>query len=163
FMRASGFLFPVFAFFLTASAGAVTVKIGDGVTIGDDDLFVSWSDACTGKTKPDPKGLDISEKNFQYAPRALVATLGTKLRVHNQDKEKHNSFALKNVAFDSGLQKPGSTYEVALAKPGVTKLFCRVHSRMAADVLVLDKPCFRELRGAKAIASFELPPGAGNG
>jgi plastocyanin len=159
-MRASVVLVVVGALFAGVSPAAPplpgSVKLAPGVRLEDEDLFVVWTDSCAAKTRAGGKH-ELVQKNFHYAPRALVALLGDKLLVHNRDEAKHNSFALQNVAFDSGLQKPGTTYEVALGKPGVTKVFCRIHSKMAADVLVLTNPCYRELRGAKALGAFELP------
>jgi plastocyanin len=141
---------------------AGTMKVPDGVKVADDDLFVAWVDVCGSKVKgPD---VELVQNDFMYSPRALVTTVGSKLNVRNGDKAKHNSFALKNVSFDSGLQKPDTTYEVLLDKPGVTKVFCRIHPKMAADVLALPNPCFRKISGANLARGFTLPlPPGGKG
>lgn len=130
-----------------APAGAakleVTVRLPDGVELSDDDVFVAWSDGCTQKAKE--KKVILHQSGNTYQPRALVAQAGQLLAIHNGDKIQHNSFALKAVKFDGGLQKPESTHEVKLDKPGVTKVFCRIHPSMAADVLVLNNKCFSQL------------------
>jgi plastocyanin len=154
------------ALFFTAFTPAAdltgSVKVPEGVKIADDDLFVAWTDVCSSKTKaPD---VELVQNDFMYAPRALVTTVGAKLHVRNGDKAQHNSFALKNVSFDSGLQKPGTTYEVLLDKPGVTKVFCRIHPKMASEVLALPNPCFRKISGADLTKGFTLPlPPGGKG
>jgi plastocyanin len=137
-----------------------SVKVPEGVKIADNDLFVAWTDVCSSKAKtPD---VELVQNEFMYSPRALVTTVGAKLRVRNGDKAQHNSFALKNVSFDSGLQKPGTNYEVPLSKPGVTKVFCRIHPKMAADVLALPNSCFRKISGTDLAGGFKLPvPPAG--
>jgi hypothetical protein len=71
------------------------------------------------------------------------------LAIHNADKIQHNSFSVKAIKFDSGLQKPDSTNGVKLEKPGVTKVFCRIHPSMISEVLVLNNKCFVEMRASE--------------
>lgn len=127
--------------------GKINVPKDAGIENGE--LFVAWTDKCWG-TKPDKKllakKLELVQSGNRYAPKAMVALVGQKLGVHNADKIQHNSFALKSVKFDSGLQKPDSTYDVLLDKPGVTKVFCRIHPSMVGEVLVLPHTCYKELR-----------------
>lgn len=159
-MRASVLLLGLGVFFGLAglaSAGSLKGKVQfpAGTAMTDSDLFVVWTDACSVKAKP-VGAVTLDEKDFHFSPGAVVAQVGQTLRIRNGDKAKHNSFALKNVTFDSGLQKPGMNYEVVLSKPGLTKIFCRIHSKMAAEVLVLNTGCYRELRGGGAGVAFEL-------
>lgn len=146
-----------------AAKVAVKVSVPAEVALKDDELFVVWSDACTAKAAA--KKLTLRQEGSAYKPRALVAQLGQVLAIHNIDKIQHNSFALKSIKFDSGLQKPDSTEEVKLDKSGVTKVFCRIHPTMAADVLVLNNKCFVELAAAdlKAGKGAELEAGGAKG
>ncbi len=161
-MHAIAILPSILGFFSVpaAFAGAplaVSVKVPDSAPVGAKDVFVAWTDVCAQKSKSAKSTVSVAEKDAHYVPPALVAQVGDKLLVNNQDKVKHNSFALKSVNFDSGLQLPGTTYSVPLERPGVTKLFCRIHPKMAADVLVLPNSCFLRLEGTAGLAKFELP------
>ena len=146
-----------------AAKVAVKVSLPAEVALKDDELFVVWSDACTAKAAA--KKLTLRQEGNAYKPRALVAQLGQALVIHNGDQIQHNSFALKAIKFDSGLQKPESNSDVKLDKSGVTKVFCRIHPTMTADVLVLNNKCFVELNAAdlKAGKGAELEAGGGKG
>ena len=121
-----------------------------------------WTEHCSQK-KMGKNFLELVQKDFRYEPSSLVAVKGERLRVRNEDKAQHNSFALQRVGFDSGLQKTGTKYDVELTNPGLTKVFCRIHPKMVADVLVLPSPCYVEIHGEKEMASFSLPaPPKGN-
>jgi len=133
-----------------------SVHYSGDIGLSSADLFVVWSDSCSAAAKKGPD-VELVQNDFHYGPHALVTTTGAKLRVHNGDKAQHNSFALNNVSFDSGLQKPGTTYEVKLNQPGITKVFCRIHPSMEADVLVLTNPCYKEISGNALAGEFDLP------
>lgn len=132
------------------------------LSLGEEDVFVAWADSCGLRAKKgQPEKIDLDEIKTTYTPRVIVAQVGQTLRVRNQDKIKHNSFALKVLEFDSGLQKPGSDYEVKLSKPGLTKVFCRIHPSMVSDVLVLNNLCFKRVSGA-GLGEISVP-GASRG
>ncbi|MGZ3728450.1 MAG: cupredoxin domain-containing protein [Bdellovibrionota bacterium] len=133
-----------------------SVHYSGDIGLSSSDLFVVWSDSCSRPAKTGPD-VELVQNDFHYVPHALVTTTGAKLKVHNGDKAKHNSFALNNVSFDSGLQKPGTTYDVKLSQAGITKVFCRIHPSMEADVLVLTNPCYKEIPGNALAGEFELP------
>lgn len=133
----------------------VSVKLPGDLKLTDEDIFVAWVDDCRSSVK-DVKSPVIVEEKFIFSPRALVAKEGQTLRIVNKDQVQHNSFALKTLAFDSGLQKPGSSHGVKLAKPGVTKIFCRIHPKMSAEVLVLKKSSCHRVGNATELAEKKL-------
>lgn len=125
----------------------VKIQLGEGVSLHDDEVFVAWNDSCT--LKPKEKKVTLTQSGNRFQPRALVAQVGQVLAIHNADKIQHNSFSVKAIKFDSGLQKPDSINAVKLDKPGVTKVFCRIHPSMISEVLVLDNKCFVEVRASE--------------
>lgn len=167
-MIQSSLLVVLVGFLGAAPAGAAPAKVAvkillaDDVKLGDEDIFVVWNDACT--EKPKEKKVSLRQSGNKYEPRALVAQVGQVLSIHNSDKIKHNSFALKAVKFDSGLQDPDSTNEVKLDKPGVTNVFCRIHPSMVSRVLVLNNKCHvtlkvSDVRSAKGATLDQASPG----
>ena len=65
--------------------------------------------------------------------------LGTKLVFPNEDTVIHNVFSTApGNSFDLGSVKGGETSPpVVLLKPGPVEIFCNIHSKMRADVLVV--------------------------
>jgi len=83
--------------------------------------------------------VEIKQRDKQFAPRVVVVPLGTKLVFPNNDTVIHNVFSTApGNAFDLGSVKGGETSPpVVLLKPGPVEIFCNIHSRMRADVLVV--------------------------
>jgi plastocyanin len=82
---------------------------------------------------------EIKQRDKQFAPRVVVVPLGTKLVFPNNDTVIHNVFSTApGNAFDLGSVKGGETSPpVVLLKPGPVEIFCNIHSKMRADVLVV--------------------------
>ena len=83
--------------------------------------------------------VQIRQRDKQFTPRVAVVPIGTKLLFPNQDTVIHNVFSTAaGNAFDLGSVKGGETSQpVVLLKPGAVEIFCNIHSKMRADVLVV--------------------------
>jgi plastocyanin len=83
--------------------------------------------------------VEIKQRDKQFAPRVTVVPLGTKLVFPNQDTVIHNVFSTApGNSFDLGSVKGGETSPpIVLLKPGPVEIFCNIHSKMRADVLVV--------------------------
>jgi plastocyanin len=83
--------------------------------------------------------VEIKQRDKQFAPRVAVVPLGTKLVFPNQDTVIHNVFSTApGNSFDIGSVKGGETSPpIVLLKPGPVEIFCNIHSKMRADVLVV--------------------------
>jgi len=83
--------------------------------------------------------MEIKQRDKQFAPRVVVVPLGTKLVFPNQDTVIHNVFSTApGNSFDLGSVKGGETSPpIVLLKPGPVEIFCNIHSKMRADVLVV--------------------------
>jgi plastocyanin len=83
--------------------------------------------------------IEVKQRDKQFAPRVLVVPLGTKLVFPNEDTVIHNVFSTApGNSFDLGSVKGGETSPpVVLLKPGPVEIFCNIHSKMRADVLVV--------------------------
>jgi plastocyanin len=83
--------------------------------------------------------VEIKQRDKQFAPRVVVVPLGTKLVFPNQDTVIHNVFSTApGNSFDLGSVKGGETSPpIVLLKPGPVEIFCNIHSKMRADVLVV--------------------------
>ena len=78
-----------------------------------------------------------------FDPHVLVVPVGTRVEFPNKDPFFHNIFSLYDgKRFDLGLYEAGTTRSVLFDRPGVSFLFCNIHSEMSAVVVAVDTPYF---------------------
>jgi hypothetical protein len=102
----------------------------------------------------------LVQKDKSFHPSLLVIPVGGKVEFPNQDPFFHNVFSLfEGKRFDLGLYESGTTRFVQFDKPGISFIFCNIHSQMSAVVIALATPYFAisDSRGELAIPN--VPPG----
>jgi plastocyanin len=110
------------------------VRTNNGQPVGEAYVYVDGlRSSARGHT------VEIKQRDKQFAPRVVVVPLGTKLVFPNQDTVIHNVFSTApGNSFDLGSVKGGETSPpVVLLKPGPVEIYCNIHSKMRADVLVV--------------------------
>ena len=117
-------------------AATVTGKVrtASGQPVGEAYVYLDgMRSSARGQT------VQIRQRDKQFSPRVSVVPIGTKLLFPNQDTVIHNVFSTAaGNAFDLGSVKGGETSPpVVLLKPGPVEIFCNIHSKMRADVLVV--------------------------
>jgi len=82
---------------------------------------------------------EIRQKDKQFVPRTAVVPLGTRVVFPNADSVIHNVFSsTPGSAFDLGSVKGGErSPPVLMTRPGHVEIFCNIHSKMRADILVV--------------------------
>ncbi len=85
-----------------------------------------------------PGELEIKQEDKQFVPRFAAVTRGTKLNFANYDNIFHNVFSVSTGnSFDVGNSRSGEPPRSYVAQaPGVIDIFCNIHSKMSASVLV---------------------------
>src|ERR1700710_2241252 len=83
--------------------------------------------------------VEIAQKDKQFVPAVTVVQRGTKVTFPNFDAVYHNVFSPGPPhAFDLGSYRAGEAPRaVEMTSPGVVELFCNMHSKMHASVLVV--------------------------
>jgi plastocyanin len=117
-------------------SGQVNVKGGK-----PSDVFVYVEDVRA----PLAKGtFQIQQKDKQFQPRVAVVQRGTTLVFPNYDAVFHNVFSVSpGNNFDLGTYQAGEPARSAvMTTPGVVDVFCNLHSRMSASVLVVPSALF---------------------
>lgn len=90
-----------------------------------------------------PAKARIIQRNKRFEPHVLAASVGTTVDFPNLDPIYHNAFSnFDGKVFDLGLYPPGQSRSVRFDRPGITRLFCNIHSAMSAIVVVLATPYF---------------------
>jgi plastocyanin len=102
----------------------------------------------------------LVQRNKSFQPHVLVVPVGASVEFPNQDPFFHNVFSLfEGKRFDLGLYEAGSTRNVVFDKPGISYIFCNIHSEMSAVVIAVSSPYYgiSDVHGRVAIP--QVPPG----
>jgi plastocyanin len=137
----------------TAATASITghVRVGDGVP-NEAFVYLDGPRAIAAH----PPTIEIKQANRQFVPTVAVIPVGGHVLFPNQDTIFHNVFSnTPGDAFDVGPLKSGQTPKpVTLLKPGHVEIFCNIHSKMRADVLVVPNAHWTRVRPD---GSFHLP------
>ena len=110
--------------------------------------------------KRTPKQRVVEQRNKQFSPHLLAIPPGSTVAFPNFDSFYHNVFSLSATQpFDIGLYKDGQSREMKFDKPGLVRLGCNVHAKMAAFVFVVDAPAYVPVEGSKEFNFRSLAPG----
>src|ERR1700691_1439208 len=102
----------------------------------------------------------LVQKNKSFEPRILVVPAGSMVEFPNRDPFFHNVFSLfEGKRFDLGLYEAGSTRNVVFDKPGISYIFCNIHSEMSAVVIAVSSPYYGISDRQGRLAISHVPPG----
>jgi plastocyanin len=103
---------------------------------------------------------EMKQENETFIPHILPITLGSTVEFSNDDPFFHNVFSLSRAAtFDLGRYPRGQARSETFEKPGLVKVYCRIHSQMSATIVVMDHPYFAVPADDGAFALKNVPPG----
>lgn len=104
---------------------------------------------------PPPVQAEMAQKDKTFQPHVLAIPLGSTVSFPNFDPVFHNAFSNFNgQIFDVGLYRPGSSRTVRFELPGVVRVFCNIHPRMSAVIVVLKNRYFGV---STKTGAFEIP------
>ncbi len=130
------------------------------------DNVVLWLTPVGGATVPNfPAATNgnrprLVQKNKSFEPHVLVVPVGASVEFPNRDPFFHNVFSLfEGKRFDLGLYEAGSTRNVVFDKPGISYIFCNIHSEMSAVVIAVSSPYYGMSDRKGHVAISHVPPG----
>jgi plastocyanin len=104
---------------------------------------VIWLDAPNAPHPPQKEKVVLDQRNLEFSPHMLAVRVGTTVDFPNNDRVFHNVFSFRDgKRFDLGLYPVGAVKKVKFEKPGLSRLFCSIHPKMAAYVMSVDTPYF---------------------
>jgi plastocyanin len=131
---------------------------------GDPSDAVVWltplSDLSGVYSAPGQSHLQLVQKNKSFSPHVLVVPVGAPVEFPNRDPFFHNVFSLfEGKRFDLGLYEAGSSRTVVFDRPGISYIFCNIHSEMSAVVVALRTPYYGISDRKGVISIPNVPPG----
>ena len=107
-----------------------------------------------------PDTLDVVINDKVYVPRVLVAPAGSTVRFPNHDPFNHNVFSVSEPnPFDLGLYGRGETRAQVFARPGLVRVYCNVHPRMVAYLVLMANRFYAQPGSDGTFAIDGVPPG----
>jgi plastocyanin len=107
-----------------------------------------------------PVTLDITINDKVYRPRVVVALVGSTVRFPNTDPFDHNVFSASEPnQFDLGLYGRGGAKSRTFTHPGLVRVYCNVHPRMVAYVVVAPNRYYAQPGVDGSFAIENVPPG----
>jgi plastocyanin len=92
---------------------------------------------------PPPSAPTLASKDKRFQPHVVVVPRRSTVVFPNLDKIFHNVFSRSpGNEFDLGLYRGGKSREFQFAAPGLVRIYCNIHSEMAAYVMVLEGAAF---------------------
>ena len=136
----------------------------DGHRVKDASEVVIWLSplgAQVDRPKQDPAHIPaLVQRDKKFHPGLLVIPVGGKVEFPNDDPFFHNVFSLyEGKRFDLGLYESGTTRFVQFDKPGISFIFCNIHSQMNAVVIALATPYYGISDTHGEISIKDVPPG----
>jgi len=138
----------------TSITGKVTVSGGSV-----DDVYVYVENVRMPVTHH--KVVEIKQENRQFNPRVAVVQTGTNLIFPNMDSIYHNVFSNSpRNTFDLGTYQAGEkARSVTVTGPGVVEIYCNIHQKMTAKVLVVPSVLYAKVQPDGTFRINNVPPG----
>jgi plastocyanin len=152
-------LFALSVFPAAARAGIVQgqLKVAGAA---DADRTVVYLEGVPAGAVPDAKLARLSQKGARFSPSLLPVVKGTTVDLTNDDWVSHSVFSKSQPKpFDLGLYSKGERRVVTFDKTGVIEVFCAIHPRMNAVVLVLDNGFYTKPSAEGQFSLGEVPAG----
>ena len=107
------------------------------------------------------KAVEIKQENKQFIPRVQVVPIGTSVSFPNLDPIFHNVFSNSpRNGFDLGSYRAGDqTRSAVFNAPGVVDIYCNIHQRMSAHVLVVPSKLYTRVRPDGSFRLEGVPAG----
>jgi len=93
------------------------------------------------KLRPSAVRVAMAMNSRQFAPHVRVVTPGSAVSYPNEDPFSHNIFSTA-AGFDLGTYGNGTAKAATFNKPGAYAVYCNIHAKMTAYVVVVPTPYY---------------------
>jgi plastocyanin len=133
------------------------VQLTGGGEVGEIYVYVDGLKAPLARGKM----LEIKQQGRQFSPRSAVVQAGTSVTFPNYDSIYHNVFSNSpRNSFDLGAYRAGDKPKaVTLQSAGVVDVFCNMHQKMSARILVVPNSLYTRVRPDGSFKLENVPVG----
>lgn len=130
----------------SGASGRVAIQEKPGETTYDIGNTVVYLTAADGRVlRAPPVKVPIAMNGKEFRPHIRIVTPGSSVEYPNQDPFSHNIFSTApGAAFDLGTYPNGVARAATFKKTGAFPIYCNIHSRMTAYVVVVPTPYFTQ-------------------
>jgi plastocyanin len=141
-------------------AGRIVILEKDNKPSSDLSDAVLYLEAPATATAAQPVTVEIAITDKTYAPHVVVVPVGSTVRFPNHDPFNHNVFSVSEPnSFDLGLYGRGEAKSYTFTHPGLVRVYCNVHPRMVAYVLVMENRYFAQPGNDGSFTIDNVPTG----
>jgi plastocyanin len=142
-------------------AGRIVILEKDNKPSPDlSDAVLYLESPAAAPTAAHPVTVEIAITDKTYAPHVVVVPLGSTVRFPNHDPFNHNVFSVSDPnSFDLGLYGRGEAKSYTFTHPGLVRVYCNVHPRMVAYVLVMENRYYGQPASDGSFAIDNVPAG----
>ncbi len=142
-------------------SGRVSIQERAGETTNDFSSTVIYLiPQDTASLRPKVMRTNITMSGRAFVPRVRVVTPGSRVDFPNQDPFSHNIFSSTSGAtFDLGLYPAGKAKDAPFRRPGAYPIYCNIHPRMTAFVVVAPSPWFAQVGNDGRWSIADVPAG----
>lgn len=138
--------------------GRVSILERDNKPSPDLGSAVVYLEGAGPAARPGTFEIAISDK--AYVPHVMVVPAGSTVNFPNHDPFNHNVFSQSDPnAFDLGLYGRGEAKGHTFTGAGLVRVFCNVHPRMVAFVMVTPNRWFTQAGGDGSFTLDNVTPG----
>jgi len=107
------------------------------------------------------RSIEIVQKDKQFSPQVSMVQLGTIVGFPNRDGVAHNVFSQSpRNTFDLGILKTNESGNgVVLREPGLVEVYCDIHEKMWAEVMVVPNGYFTRVSSDGRFSLAGVPTG----
>ncbi len=122
---------------------------------------VAWLEDLPATSLSTAAAPAIASRQKTFVPRVVAVPAGGAVRFPNDDPIFHNVFSSSELGgFDLGLYRNGDFKSQVFTKPGVVPIYCNIHPRMLAYVVVVPSRVFGVASDDGVVELSPVPPGS---
>ena len=128
-------------------------------------VYIERLPAPAGKRSPPPPPARARARLYsgpdRFEPRVVAVARGDSVVFVNRDRRWHSPFSVSPAKrFELGSVAPGKSHPLRFERPGIVRVFCKLHADSSALVFVAPNPAWAHPDPSGAFTLPALPPGS---
>lgn len=131
-----------------------------GAEVNELTYVVLYLEPASGKLPATPRTVAMRQKNKDFLPHVLPVVKGSRVVFTNEDLILHHIYSTSRTdPFEIPKYSRGKSQAQQMDHTGVVEVFCGLHPRMNAYIVVVDNDFFTMADGTGRFTLKAVPPG----